>query len=461
MKYKALLIAGLLSSTFLAAGEPAAGIEIFAPQWKDSTVFLCSCFSGGLYKTDSVCLDASGKGVFASQTPYPEGQYIVMLNARLHFDVLLSDDLRFSIAIPDTGDFAGRNRIEGAVQSEAFQEYVRYLAGKQAERRKLSEQAKDLPDDRKSLLQAQMDRLNEEVERFMEDFRKKHAGQWVGTYFTGVQPVEGPHPSPQTQEEYTRQMSYLNRHFFDRTDLQDARFWRTSYFPEKIDTYMDHIVYKHPDSLANAASRLVARTLGDTLCFRLMLAHLINYSAKNKIMGMENIWAKLAEDYIFNHRAAWVDSAYHATLDAEYRKIRYNRIGMSAPDLKMQRIDGRPISLSDVKQEHLLVYFFEPGCSHCRKTTPLIHDRVYAKYKSKGFEVFCVYTMTDRDEWLKFIEEHHLEDWINVWDPDRKSFFWHYYDTSVTPAIYLLDRQRKIIAKKLDDESLDKILSIE
>ncbi|MDR2627788.1 MAG: redoxin domain-containing protein [Dysgonamonadaceae bacterium] len=459
MKYKTLLATLLLSPSLFAANEPATAIKIFAPQWKDSTLFLCSYFNGALYKADSIRLSAEGRGTFESPEAYPEGQYAILLNQHRYFDVLLSDDQRFSIALADTGNLVGSNKIEGAPQSEAFLEYARYLFAKQEERRQLSDKAKEDPSDaQQAHFQSQMNRLNEEVEHFMDHFQQQYAGRWVGDYFKGVQPVEGPHPSPKTQEEYLRQVNYLNRHYFDRINLQDVRFWRTNYFPEKIDAYLNHIVYKHPDSLANAASRLVARTLGDTLCFRLMLSHLVNYSANNKIMGMENIWAKLAEDYIFNKRATWVDSAYYATLDFEYRKIRYNRIGMSAADLKMQRIDGQTISLLQLRSDYVLVYFFEPSCSHCRKTTPPIHDKIYHKYKSKGFEVFCVYTMTDRDEWLKFIEEHHLEDWINVWDPDRKSYFWLYYDTSVTPGVYLLDKSRKIIAKKLDEESLDKVL---
>jgi hypothetical protein len=62
---------------------------------------------------------------------------------------------------------------------------------------------------------------------------------------------------------------------------------------------------------------------------------------------------------------------------------------------------------------------------------------------------------------MEFVNKHKLNDWINVWDPERESWFWDSYDTSATPALYLLDKNRKIIAKKIDMETLDMILEEE
>ena len=60
-----------------------------------------------------------------------------------------------------------------------------------------------------------------------------------------------------------------------------------------------------------------------------------------------------------------------------------------------------------------------------------------------------------------YIEKNKLQDWTNAWDPDRESYYWTFYDTSTTPGVYLLDKDKKIIAKKIDAESLDRILNYE
>ena len=179
------------------------------------------------------------------------------------------------------------------------------------------------------------------------------------------------------------------------------------------------------------------------------------------MMGMDKLWLRLAEKYYFSGQAKWADSAWVESLRKEAKKIRYNLVGDKAYMLTMLDSTNRVKKLSDVTAECVLVYFFEPSCGHCKKTTPVLHDSVYTKWKDKGFEVFACYTQTDRDEWMKFVEKNHMQDWINVWDPYRESYFWEFYDTSATPGVYLLNKDRKIIAKKIDMQTLDMILEEE
>lgn len=61
-------------------------------------------------------------------------------------------------------------------------------------------------------------------------------------------------------------------------------------------------------------------------------------------------------------------------------------------------------------------------------------------------------------EWFKYIKEKELN-WINVADLDLKSNFRAYYDIYSTPVIYVLDRNKKIIAKRIDVENLGDFLT--
>ncbi len=459
MKFKYYLLIPCLL-IFVSAPSAAKGsckIEIKVSQWADSTIFLCNYFNGNLYKKDSIQLSSKGMGVFQQQETLPQGLYAIYRNGGQSFDLLLTDDQEFQMQI-EPGNFIRKSKITGSLQTEAFMEYARYLSVKQEERNKLISQIQELPEDQQGDLRGQLSALNDEVSAFIDHFLQKHKGEWVADFFKGIQPVEGPYPSPVSMEEYYTQQEFLKMHYFDHIDLTDIRFWYTNYFPKKIDAYMEQVLEKHPDTLANAASALVDRTVADTLCFRLMFSHLFDYSVQSKYMGMENIWAKLTEDYYFKGLTTWTDSAFSANIEAEYKKIRFNRIGMQAHNLILSDAGNQPVILNDIQSEYTLLYFFEPSCGHCRQMTPLVHDQLYQKYKSAGLEVLCIYTQTDKEEWLKFIDEHHLGDWVNAWDPERKSFFWHYFDTSSTPAVYLLDKDKKIIAKKLDEQTLETLL---
>ncbi|MDR1371304.1 MAG: TlpA family protein disulfide reductase [Dysgonamonadaceae bacterium] len=460
MKSRFFILFFVIASTVNGFGN-SLKITINAPQLKNAELALCAHFNGKVYKKDSLQLSDQGTGAFIQPQKLDEGLYLVYIDSTKYFDVLLSDEQVFQIDI-DTTDFINKNKISGAAQSVAFSEYVRFLSEKQKERGKLLEEGRALQaaNEDFSAVSEKIDSLNQEVQSYQNDFFASHQDQWVSLFFKGLEPATGPYPAPKTQEEAKAEFYYLKDHYFDNINLLDKRFWYTNYFPQKIETYIQKQVEGIPDSLANAASHLVAKTMNDTTCYQLMLSRLTNYALQSNLMGMENVWAKLAEDYYLKGLANWSDSAFLSDIKSEYAKVRYNRIGMKARDLPLQDSLNRRVDLYKLSRKYTLLCFFEPQCGHCKVEIPAIHEKLYKKYVDKGLDVACVYLLTDKKEWLNFVNEHHLNGahWHNLWDPNRTSYYWEFYNTSTTPSIYLLNEKKEIIAKKLNEETLDQLL---
>jgi hypothetical protein len=70
-------------------------------------------------------------------------------------------------------------------------------------------------------------------------------------------------------------------------------------------------------------------------------------------------------------------------------------------------------------------------------------------------------------KWKAYIREHNLNNWIHVYqtqelkDNELKSGqpgFRQLYDVYQTPMLYLLDKDKKILAKKLNYEQLNEFL---
>ncbi len=436
-------------------------IEISAPQLKNKQLTLCSYFNDKIYKRDSLTVSDKGSGAFHLPRKVEEGLYLIYWDENHYFDLLLADSQILHLEI-DTTDFIFKNKISGNKQTEAFAEYVRFISTKQKERTELLEKSNRLQQENKSSdeVNKKSDLMNQEVKAFQNAFFSAYKDQWVGKFFLGLEAVNGPFPHPQSQEEATKEFYYLKEHYFDKINLQDVRFWRTNYFPQMVTNYMNKYVEQVPDSLAEAALRLVKKTAGDSTCFQLMLTRLTNYSIESKIMGMENIWAKLAENYYLKTKMSWVDSAFISNMTSEYNKIRYNRIGMKAHNIPLLDSLNKPIDLYGTSTKYTLICFFEPECGHCKTIIPRIYNETYQKFGDKGLDICCIYILTDRKEWMDFIHTNQLEGqhWHNLWDPNRTSRYWQFFDTSTTPSIYLLDENKKIIAKKLDVENLNNIL---
>lgn len=141
---------------------------------------------------------------------------------------------------------------------------------------------------------------------------------------------------------------------------------------------------------------------------------------------------------------------------------------------------GEYTSLHQVDADYTILWFWEPSCTHCRAATPKLRD-LYQKYKANGVEVYAVnieaapflipdYFFEKPTEkwknyiknmhlWYDFIKANKLYEWINVYDPYESSQFRDYYHIVATPSVYLLDSEKKIIAKNISIEGLNTILT--
>jgi peroxiredoxin len=81
----------------------------------------------------------------------------------------------------------------------------------------------------------------------------------------------------------------------------------------------------------------------------------------------------------------------------------------------------------------------------------------YPELKAKNVEVLAICTSTDAKRWHEFIIKNDLN-WINLADLPSKTHFKYYYDIRSTPTVYILDKDKKILLKKIAAEDVSKII---
>lgn len=459
MKRLFLILAAFLLPLLANAATPGYKIQLSVKNMKNDKAYLAYHMNGKTYSRDTLMLDNKGNGIFSGKVKLDEGIYIVYFTADKYFDLLVGADQNIKVVV-DTTDLDAAT-VSGAAESAEFQGLRQFLIKMNTERIELQKKYKEKKIDSTKFYDT-FDQMTDKVMKYQNDLVERNKNNFLGAYVKGTIPVETPEFTevPDSIRNKVR-YQYFRDHYFDNINLSDPRFLRTPFFPSMVDGFISKHVLQDPDTLAKVAIDLIEKSKGDTLTFQVMTSKMINYGISSKMMGMDKLWLKLADKYYFTGQAKWADSAWVESLRKEAKKIRYNLVGDDAYMLAMRDSTSRVVKLSDIKAECVLVYFFEPTCGHCKKTTPVLHDSVYTKWKDKGFEVFACYTQTDRNEWMEFVNKNHMQDWVNVWDPYRESYFWEFYDTSATPGVYLLNKERKIIAKKIDMKTLDMILNEE
>ena len=434
-------------------------IQLTVSNLKNSKAFLAFYYNGKTYSKDSTVIDAKGVGIFSGKEKLPEGVYIVYFNPDSYFDLLIGADQNIKIKV-DIQDLS-KVTVTGAVESVRFQELVNFMGQRHKEQTEIREKFKENKMDSLTYIK-EMNRLSDEVAAFQVKQMEANKGTFFASFIRGTLPVEV--PEFENLPDSIRPMAryqYMKKHYFDNIDLSDPRMLKTPYFSSRIDNFISKNIIQIPDSLVEVAIDLIEKSKGSEETFQVMTSRMMNYALRSQMMGMDAMWLALADKYYFSGIATWADPTWVEDLKKEAKKIRHNLIGMEAHNLIARDSNNVKVNLKDVAREFTLVYFYEPTCGHCKKTTPVLHDSIYAKWKGKGFEVFAFYTQVDRQEWMDFVNKHKLHDWVNVWDPYRESRFWDYYDTSSTPGAYLLDKNGKIIAKKIDTKTLDMILEEE
>ncbi|WP_235941004.1 TlpA disulfide reductase family protein [Cyclobacterium roseum] len=132
-------------------------------------------------------------------------------------------------------------------------------------------------------------------------------------------------------------------------------------------------------------------------------------------------------------------------------------IGQQAPDFSSLTPEGKEVKLSDFRGQYVLLDFWAAWCAPCREENPNIVSQ-YHKFKDKGFTVVGLSLDSDRDAWLKAINDDKLV-WtqlsdLKMWDSEAGRL----YNITAIPASFMIDPEGKIIGKNLRGPALQRFL---
>jgi len=183
------------------------------------------------------------------------------------------------------------------------------------------------------------------------------------------------------------------------------------------------------------------------------------YESSN-IMGMDAVFCELVDKYYVTKQVDWIDSTQFSNVVTKCTRLKPILLGKQAVPIELPDSTGKYIPLYSVKAKYTLLVFWEPGCGHCKKEIPKLAEEYHSKLKARGLQVYAVNSETKADEWKKFIKEHNL-DWINVHEPDdyKRAVAKHYYYIQSTPAMFLLDENKIIRAKRIDADKIEDIIN--
>ncbi|MBX2984027.1 MAG: TlpA family protein disulfide reductase [Flavobacteriales bacterium] len=235
-------------------------------------------------------------------------------------------------------------------------------------------------------------------------------------------------------------------------DFSDPELLRSTVYDKAVMAFMQNLNAVSEVQFANAADTLMQLASGDTACKAYMLEHLIDLFAT---YGPESALQHMIDRYVAPYGGS---TAVSATVRQKVDALLHVSVGRTAPDVELND-HGTKFQLSQLVKAntYTAVFFYSSTCEHCHAQMPgLKADR--STYQKRGFDVIGIALDVDSTDFLRSIRENAIP-WrcyseFNGWGSKAAQAF----QVKATPALFLLDRAMKIVAKPTDAQELRQIL---
>lgn len=466
-------------------------IRMHLPNVKDTVAYLTYFQFGNKITRDTCHKIKNGEIVFKGKGRLENGIYALTgQNKRNYFDFFIDEttqhlELKSNEAENQLKDVAALNS-----QSENdFFNYIRYLIAQNREIQEAVAKGKGLS--KKDSIAVVMPQLRAKLKGIYEH-EEQFIAQNKGSYMADVINLkidrslyDAPNASNGRPDSLLIK-KYFRQHFWDGVDFNRDGIYRNQFFAAKINNYLDNVIAFDTDSVSVAIDKLFLKTKSNPALSKLLMDHLVS-KYEQASMGFDKILLYLADTYFKTGKAKsfYPDPSDFSRVLKRADKIRPLQIGQVAPDLFMIKASDRDkiakmgfeslknnneltqkftanektirdmfLRMNSVQAEYLIVVFWDADCSHCKIEIPKLLN-VYHQLQKQGkdVKVYSVYVQHEPDKYLKYIADKNL-DWINVYDGVYYNNVIDKYEVITTPTLYILDKNKVIIGKKVPVEKI-------
>jgi len=475
-------IFSLLSVILFSSSMSAQGyrIEVELRGLSNDTIILGEYFTSRMIPKDTIVLDKTGRGIFKGEEAFTGGLYLVYFDPAHYFDLLLGNDQVLSISA-DTSDLVNGVTFSHTEDNRIFQEYKNFLQNKRGELEGLSARYNSATSTADSTeILNQQKQINKEMETYMDQIEAEYSKLFVSDFIGATRepfPPESMLTGERRHDDSIR-FFYYREHYFDRFDPFSVRLLHTPLYEGKIMNYLTRAVAQHPDSLIVAVDYLLTGSKKDLELYRYMLITLFNHFAESKFIGMDGVYFHIAE-YYYIPDATWSSPEFLVKLKENLADNKPTLIGQKAPNLILREVPeehfgmaamdttikkdphiGQDFYIHDVDAPYTILYFWESDCGHCQEATPVLHE-VYTRLQDKGVEVLSVHVINSiegKEKWVDFVNENQLFGWMHCWSPYSNEFR-KLYNLQSYPQLFVLDRDKIIVAKRVTPEQAEQIIN--
>jgi thiol-disulfide isomerase/thioredoxin len=466
------VMAALLLTTVKSTQAQSFKMDIQVKPYQNQWVYLAYYYGSIKGLADSAFLDANSKGVFTADSLLPQGIYIMASPQKtILFELLMPEDQQFGVYM-DTLQPDQSLKFTGSSENDQFMAYTRFIGPKAQQAEEARKQMEATTDaNAKKAYQKTIDDNMNAINAYRLDLIKNQPDGMLSLLFKTMQEVPLPVAlqNPKTRADSMAQYRYGKDHYWDNFDFMDGRLVRTPIFENKLKAYLNNWVVPDSDSLIYEMNWMMALGRNDPEMSRYLIGYFIDNYMYPKIMGQDKVFLHAYERYVANNNPAtsWLNANQRKTITERAYMVMANQLGAPAYDMALVDTLGEIRKLYDIESEYTVINFWDPNCGKCREDMPKLDTLYNGSWKAKNVQVYAVMVNEEAiNEWKTFIRKtgkgwvhvHQTKEMRDAEEKAQQANFRQLYDMRSTPTLFLLDKDKRIVAKNLGLEDLNNVL---
>ena len=470
-KHLVIIFAALTASSAFAQGYQ---LSLKAPGYKSGIMYLTYYMGTNFNIVDSAAIGNNGTAVFKGAENLPPGIYAIFFPGKqLRTEFLIGGEQIISVTA-DTTDLVNKTVITGSKENILYDQYQKFAASKgRVIQQELKAYRNSVNREDSLLHEKKYTAYNKELNEYREGIIKNQPNSMMAALLNAMKEPAYPATVPVTKQDSINNYNEYKKHYWDGISFMDDRIIRTPFFLKKLERYYRDVISPDPDTIIKDVDYklLLARSAPEM--YKFLLNWVTDEFINPKYMGQDAVFVHLFEKYHSKGASFWLNEKQMEAISRRAYMLMANLIGEKAAELEMLNTENKPTSLYSLDAEYTIISFWDPNCGHCKEEVPRLDSIYRASWKKHNVKIFAVLTPDGKQdvkpEWLKFIKDKNLGEWTHVYkskeseDADfaaQKPSFRQLYDITLTPTIYLLDKDKRIIGKKLTLLQLNELLEV-
>ncbi len=463
----------LLFVSLQAQQTAAYRIELQTPKMQDSVLYLGRYQGHKTYLIDTAYKQANTNVfVFEGQHLPPTGLYFIANNAKKNLIDLIISEQSHHFTLKATKGFDVKDiKYVHSKENKGLHSYLKLAAQNYAYVVPLQARLpilKNQNSDSVAIIKAEMKQRHTAELAYRQKLLKQYPTGYLPILFHLLDNVEDNQTYIDASTDKQGNLDTLQwynlrkQHYWDNIDLKNDNVLYNPFIGGKIENYFDnYVLFFDIDSLTTEIDNFMNSLLPNSDMYMYSLWLLLNKYERSEIMGHDAVLVHMADTY-FTHPGKKIHKIIAQNIVKKANARRPILIGHVAPELRGKDSTLRQHALSEIQARFTILAFWNPACYHCEEEMPLLLE-YYKKNKAKyNLEVIGVCSTPDFKGFTSKLKEW-KPDFLNILpmterfsDPDYN--YMETYQVDGTPLLFLLDKDKRIIAKDFGVQHIDMLI---